>query len=107
VCSTWRTPDSGIWEVRAEPRHYTQSKAMCWVALDRAVRLAERGRIRAAEARWWASEAVAIRHFIEETLLVRRRAELYAWYADSDELDASLLLLPSRATTVPTRRASA
>jgi GH15 family glucan-1,4-alpha-glucosidase len=93
VCSTWRTPDSGIWEVRAEPRHYTQSKAMCWVALDRAVRLAESGLIPSAGARRWASEAAAIRCFIEERCWSDAR-QSYAWYADSDELDASLLLLP-------------
>jgi GH15 family glucan-1,4-alpha-glucosidase len=93
VCSMWRTPDSGIWEVRAEPRHYTQSKAMCWVALDRAVRLAESGLIPSAGARRWASEAAAIRCFIEERCWSDAR-QSYAWYADSDELDASLLLLP-------------
>jgi GH15 family glucan-1,4-alpha-glucosidase len=43
VCSMWREPDAGIWEVRSEPRHFTHSKMMCWVALDRAIRLAERG----------------------------------------------------------------
>ena len=43
VCELWRRPDCGIWEVRSEPLHFTHSKIMCWVALDRAVRLAERG----------------------------------------------------------------
>ena len=43
VCELWRQPDCGIWEVRSEPLHFTHSKMMCWVALDRAVRLAERG----------------------------------------------------------------
>ena len=93
VCSTWRKPDSGIWEVRAEPRHYTQSKAMCWVALDRAVRLAESGRIPSRGARRWASEAAVIRRFIEERCWSDAK-QSYAWYADTDELDASLLLLP-------------
>ena len=37
----WREEDQGIWEVRGEPRHFTHSKVMCWVALDRAVRLAD------------------------------------------------------------------
>ena len=38
VCRLWRQPDAGIWEVRAEPAHFTQSKLMCWVALDCAAR---------------------------------------------------------------------
>ena len=36
VCRLWREPDAGIWEVRSEPAHFTHSKMMCWVALDRA-----------------------------------------------------------------------
>ena len=37
----WREPDRGIWEVRGEPQHFTSSKIMCWVALDRGAKLAE------------------------------------------------------------------
>jgi GH15 family glucan-1,4-alpha-glucosidase len=92
VCSAWRQPDSGIWEVRAEPRHYTQSKAMCWIALDRAGRLADRGQISSRGAARWASEAAAIRRFIEERCWSATK-QSYVWYADTDELDASLLLL--------------
>ena len=39
--ANWREPDRGIWEVRGEPQHFTSSKLMCWVALDRGARLAE------------------------------------------------------------------
>ena len=45
VCEIWMTPDSGIWEVRSEPRHFTESKMMCWIALDRAISLAGSSRI--------------------------------------------------------------
>ena len=43
VCEIWRQPDCGIWEVRSEPLHFTHSKMMCWVALDRATRMADAG----------------------------------------------------------------
>jgi GH15 family glucan-1,4-alpha-glucosidase len=92
VCAQWREPDSGIWEVRSEPRHHTQSKAMCWVALDRALRLARAGRIPAGHAARWTSEAAAIRRFIDERCWSEARRS-YVWYAGSEELDASLLLL--------------
>jgi GH15 family glucan-1,4-alpha-glucosidase len=92
VCAQWRKPDSGIWEVRAAPRHYTQSKAMCWVALDRARRLVDRGEIPARRATRWASEAADIRRFIEERCWSEAKRS-YVWYAGADELDASLLLL--------------
>jgi GH15 family glucan-1,4-alpha-glucosidase len=92
VCAKWREPDSGIWEARAEPRHYTQSKAMCWVALDRAGRLAARGLIPRGGAGRWASEAAVIRRFIEDRCWSDAR-QSYVWYAGADALDASLLLL--------------
>lgn len=40
VCSVWQEPDQGIWEMRCEPRHFVHSKVMCWVALDRGIKLA-------------------------------------------------------------------
>ena len=85
VCSQWREPDSGIWEVRAAPRHYTQSKAMCWVALDRARRLVDRGEIPARRATRWASEAADIRRFIEERCWSEAKRS-YVWYAGADGL---------------------
>jgi GH15 family glucan-1,4-alpha-glucosidase len=93
VCAHWREPDSGIWEIRAEPRHHTQSKAMCWVALDRAVRLAQAGHVPAGHAARWAAEAAAIRRFIDERCWSEAK-QSYVWYAGAEDLDASLLLLP-------------
>jgi GH15 family glucan-1,4-alpha-glucosidase len=92
VCAHWREPDSGIWEVRSEPRHHTQSKAMCWVALDRAVRLARAGQVPAGREARWASEAAAIRRFVDERCWSDAKKS-YVWYAGAEHLDASLLLL--------------
>jgi len=92
VCQHWREPDSGIWEVRAAPRHHTQSKAMCWVALDRAVRLAQRRELPGQHAERWSTEAANIRRFIDDHCWSETK-ESYVWYAGSEDLDASLLLM--------------
>jgi GH15 family glucan-1,4-alpha-glucosidase len=92
VCEIWRRRDSGIWEVRLPPAHYTHSKAMCWVALDRALRLAERGRISSSPAPRWRREAAAIRDFVE-TQCWSERLQSYVRTAGNDDVDASLLLL--------------
>src|SRR5262249_20484862 len=65
VCAIWREPDSGIWEVRNGPFHFTHSKVMCWVALDRAVRLAERGELPSNRLARWRHEAAAIRQYVD------------------------------------------
>jgi GH15 family glucan-1,4-alpha-glucosidase len=91
VCQLWRLPDAGIWEVRSRPAHFTHSKMMCWVALDRAGRLADRGLVSSHHRATWAAEASAIRAFVED----RCYSELLQGYrrsADDDELDASVLL---------------
>jgi GH15 family glucan-1,4-alpha-glucosidase len=91
VCATWRQPDAGIWEVRSEPVHFTQSKMMCWVALDRALRLAETGTITGGNTAQWRQEADAIRRFVHEQCWSERLGT-YVRHAGSEELDASLLL---------------
>jgi GH15 family glucan-1,4-alpha-glucosidase len=91
VCDVWREPDSGIWEVRSEPVHFTQSKMMCWVALERAVDLARRGVIADDHAPAWEVEAEAIRDFIESECWSPAK-QSYVRFAGSEETDASLLL---------------
>jgi GH15 family glucan-1,4-alpha-glucosidase len=92
VCMHWRKPDAGIWEVRAAPRHHTQSKAMCWVALERAIRMADMGWLPARHTGRWRTEAAQIRRFIDERCWSEEKSS-YVWYAGTQELDASLLLM--------------
>jgi GH15 family glucan-1,4-alpha-glucosidase len=91
VCRIWRQPDSGIWEVRSEPAHFTHSKMMCWVALDRALSLSDAGHIPGRHASTWRQEGLAIREFIE-TRCWSERLGSYTRQAGSEEVDASLLL---------------
>jgi GH15 family glucan-1,4-alpha-glucosidase len=91
VCELWREPDCGIWEVRSEPLHFTHSKMMCWVALDRAARMAEAGWLPRRHAAQWRAEANAIRDFIESRCWSDELAS-YVRSAGSRDLDASVLL---------------
>jgi GH15 family glucan-1,4-alpha-glucosidase len=87
----WRLPDSGIWEVRGEPKHFTSSKVMCWVALDRGSRLARLREEWELVARWQAA-ADEIRADVLANA-VDERGVLTQHY-DTDALDASMLLVP-------------
>jgi GH15 family glucan-1,4-alpha-glucosidase len=93
VCTIWRRTDSGIWEVRSGPLHFTHSKVMCWVALDRAARLAERGELPRSHIDRWRLEADAIRTFVE-TECWSEPLHSYTRSAGSGDVDASLLMLP-------------
>jgi GH15 family glucan-1,4-alpha-glucosidase len=88
----WADPDSGMWEARDAERHYTSSKVMCWVALDRAVKLAARLGGGTEPERW-----ASVRDEVRASILDRAwsaSAGAYAGAFDSDELDASVLVLP-------------
>jgi GH15 family glucan-1,4-alpha-glucosidase len=91
VCEVWSQPDAGIWEVRGPVRHFTQSKMMCCVALDRAARLAAAGQIPSRNVERWRSEAGSIRSFVEERCWSEGK-QSYTQSADTEELDASVLL---------------
>src|SRR5262249_35465870 len=87
----WQLPDRGIWEVRGDPKHFTSSKLMCWVAVDRGARLA---RIRDEDelADQWQSVADEIHADILEHGLDQRG--VFTQHYDTDALDASVLLMP-------------
>ncbi|WP_093802108.1 glycoside hydrolase family 15 protein [Streptomyces sp. Wb2n-11] len=88
----WREPDDGIWEVRGKPRHFTHSKFMCWVAVDRAVRLVEQGVLGAD-----LDELVRLREEIHAEVCEQSYDPVRNTFTQSygsRELDASLLLLP-------------
>ncbi|MFD9060511.1 glycoside hydrolase family 15 protein [Kitasatospora purpeofusca] len=89
----WKEPDEGIWEIRGEARHFTHSKVMCWVAVDRTVRLLER--------RTTTDSAVLVRlaelreeiHHDVCTQGVDPERGVFTQYYGGQDLDASLLLI--------------
>jgi alpha,alpha-trehalase len=93
ACRRWRQPDQGIWEIRAEPRHFLHSKLMCWVALDRALDLAESIGADEDRVRRWQLERDEIRRAILEQGW-SERAGAFTHNLGDDALDASTLLIP-------------
>jgi GH15 family glucan-1,4-alpha-glucosidase len=92
AATKWEEEDQGIWEVRGEPRHFLNSKLMCWVALDRAISLAE---LLGAEDR--VAEWTETRDRIRAAIMDRGWSELAGAFTQSfgsDELDASVLMMP-------------
>jgi GH15 family glucan-1,4-alpha-glucosidase len=91
VCDHWQRPDKGIWELRGEPRHNTHSKLMCWVALDRLVKLCEKGRLKAPVERF-RLERDRIAHAIH-TEGFSAEAGTFTGAFGMDYVEAGLLLL--------------
>ena len=90
AAEAWKEPDQGIWEARGEPKHYVSSKLMCWVAMDRGARLAERrGEQESAER--WQSLADEIHAEICDRGVDKRG--VFRQHYDTDALDASNLLV--------------
>jgi alpha,alpha-trehalase len=87
----WKEPDRGIWEVRGDPKHFTSSKVMCWVALDRGARLAELREDTEIALRWQ-SIADEIHADVCENGVDDRG--VFVQHYDTDGLDASCLLIP-------------
>nr|WP_026306424.1 glycoside hydrolase family 15 protein [Smaragdicoccus niigatensis] len=87
----WRLPDRGIWEVRGEPKHFVNSKMMCWVALDRGAKLALMHGEQDRAAEW-----TAIADEIKEDILTNGldKRGVFTQHYDTDALDAANLMMP-------------
>jgi GH15 family glucan-1,4-alpha-glucosidase len=92
ACERWEEPDQGIWEVRGPAQHFVHSKVMCWVAVDRGLRLAEECLRKAPEARW-RRVRTRIRNRIERDGYDKTRG-IYVQAFGNRNLDAALLILP-------------
>jgi GH15 family glucan-1,4-alpha-glucosidase len=92
VCENWRRPDEGIWEVRGGAHEFLYSRVMCWVAVDRGIRLAQKRSFPAPLARW-----IEVRDSIYcdvyETFW-DRELQSFVQYKGSKAVDAAALLMP-------------
>jgi GH15 family glucan-1,4-alpha-glucosidase len=91
AAARWRETDHGIWEVRGEPRHFLYSKVMCWVALDRAIKLAPMLGADGRTAEWKRSQEEIFATVVREGWNEEENA--FTQYFGSDALDASNLMM--------------
>ena len=91
AAAAWKEPDRGIWEVRGEPKHFTASKVLCWVALDRGIKLAD-ARGDEERAQRWRGQADEIHQEVCERGVDERG--VFVQHYGGDALDASALLIP-------------
>ncbi len=92
VSDNWEQPDEGIWEVRGGRRHFVYSKVMCWVALDRGIRLADKRGFPGNRPRWMAERDRIYREIMERGWNADIGAFVQSY--DSEALDAANLIMP-------------
>ncbi|XXF78228.1 glycoside hydrolase family 15 protein [Myxococcaceae bacterium GXIMD 01537] len=92
VCDHWRERDEGIWEVRGGRQHFVYSKLMCWVAVDRALRLADKRSFPADRARWYTVRDAIFEDIMRKGFSAQRGAFIQAYGREA--LDAANLLMP-------------
>ncbi len=92
VCVNWTLPDEGIWETRGGKQHFVYSKLMCWVALDRALRLAEKRSFPCPRDKWLKVRDEIYQDIMRHGWSPSRNA--FVQYYGSDALDASNLIMP-------------
>ena len=91
VCDNWDQTDEGIWEVRGGQQHFVYSKVMCWVAINRALRMAEKRGFPHPRGRWMDVQDTIYKQIMEKGWSEERQAFVQAY--DSDLLDASNLTM--------------
>jgi GH15 family glucan-1,4-alpha-glucosidase len=92
VCGNWRRPDEGVWESRAGRRDYVYSKLMCWVAVDRGLRLADKRSLPADRSRWLLTRDEIYHEIMTRGWSAERRSFVQSF--GSETLDAALLMMP-------------
>ncbi|MCA1718459.1 MAG: glycoside hydrolase family 15 protein [Actinobacteria bacterium] len=92
VCDNWQQKDEGIWEIRGGQRHFVYSKLMCWVAIDRGLRLASKRSFPADRDRWLKVRDQIYEEIMERGWSAERKAFVQSY--DDDTLDASNLIMP-------------
>ena len=92
VCDNWQRRDEGIWEVRGGQQHFVYSKLMCWVAVDRGLRLADKRSLPADRERW-----LKVRDHIYEDIMAQGwspKRQAFVQHYDNEVLDAANLMMP-------------
>jgi GH15 family glucan-1,4-alpha-glucosidase len=92
VCDNWQQKDEGVWEVRGEKQHFVYSKVMCWVAVDRGLRLADKRSFPADRDRW-----LSVRDEIYEDIMEcgwHEERQAFVQHYGSESLDAANLIMP-------------
>jgi GH15 family glucan-1,4-alpha-glucosidase len=92
VCEIWKQPDEGIWEVRGPRQHFTHSKVMAWVAIDRAIKSAKQYGLEAPIAHWCETRDRIHADVLEKGYSTKRRSFVQAY--GYENLDAATLLIP-------------
>ncbi|MFF4209508.1 glycoside hydrolase family 15 protein [Streptomyces sp. NPDC001796] len=100
VCDHWDQPDEGIWETRGGRKKFLYSRLMCWVAIERAIRMARRRGLPADMVRWLQCRDTIYRRIMQRGWSVKRQA--FVQYEDGDVLDASVLMMPLAKFIAPT-----
>lgn len=93
VCHHWQKPDTGIWEKMHPLKHYTHSKLMCWVALDRLIELHKRGQLQDIPINTFKEHHQRIRKEIEERGW-NSKIQSYTQIFDGEEVDSAVLVMP-------------